>query len=112
MSAELKTQLSTALDSFKKNRFKLLGEAQKKGGQALVQQLEAEYDSLKEQHALLLKQQLDSNLRDFKELVNASIEEVARLQQALQEEDTQAALSFFKNSKNLVGKINELFQNA
>jgi hypothetical protein len=103
---DIERQLSAAIRAYNNNRAQILLKAFDEGGQPLVQQLEAEYDALRDAYFTLLKKQLDQNNHRYEELTIDLRKEAERLEKDIDRlESTASIMNTIASVINLVGRV-------
>jgi hypothetical protein len=103
---ELKATLDAAIRTFNRNRQALLKKAFDEGGDALVSQLEARYDNLRQAYFTLLKQQLNKNHPLYEQLTHAAASESEQLKKSIAAlERIAAIITLAASTVALLGEI-------
>jgi hypothetical protein len=103
---QLKQSLSDAIDAFTSNRFKILQQAMNDGGQADVDKVLSEYDTLRDGYFQLIKTQLDENNAQYDVLTKQAKAETKSLQSDIENlSAVTTVIDDLTTVVNLVGRI-------
>lgn len=105
-SDQLQQALSDAIDLFARNRFAILQDAVKQGGEAEVNQVLTEYDALRDAYYQLLRTQLDQNNAQYDTLTKQAKAETTSLKSTIKDlGEITAIIGALTTVVNTVGRV-------
>lgn len=91
METQLKQELKLALEAFDNNRYDLLKAAHLNGGRAAADQLQAEYDQLRNAYFELMKKQLAQHSASYQRLMQETLKEASALRHAINQKSEKVS---------------------
>lgn len=103
---ELQVQIMNAIAAYNQHRAQILQDALNHGGAPLVEQLEGEYEALRDAYFELIRRQLDRNNHRYDQLTQEAASTASAIEQSVTSlANTTQILNTIAGAVNLIGRI-------